>query len=45
MLLAKSSIVIGSVIVLLFVNPFVESLYLGIGKFGASQKFKARSRQ
>ena len=43
MLLVKSSIVLGSVIVLLFVQSLVESLYLGMGKFGASQKLLKRS--
>ena len=42
MLLVKSSIVLGSVIVLLFVQSLVESLYLGMGKFGASQKLKGQ---
>ena len=44
-LLVKTSIVIVSVIVLFFVQSFVETLDLGVGKFGAFQKFKVRLRQ
>ena len=45
MLFVKTSIVIVSVIVLFFVQSFVETLDLGVGKFGACQKFKVRLRR